>query len=139
MSQLVPLASGQMLYRFRNRKRWCEFLDFLRQLRRRHAGKLCVICDNFSPHKKAEVTAWCERNNVELVFTPSNASWLNWIECEFAALRYFTLNGSDSPSHTAQEKTIGGYIRWHNKQALPKTNFAIGSKIRKPNYLPKAA
>jgi hypothetical protein len=29
------------------------------------------------------------------VFTPSNASWLNWIECEFTALRYFTLDGSD--------------------------------------------
>ena len=40
-----------------------------RQLRRRFAGKLYVVSDNLSPHKKTEVTAWCERNDVELVFT----------------------------------------------------------------------
>ena len=84
------------------------------------AGKLHVICDNFSPHKKAEVVAWCRANDVELVFTPSNASWLNWIECEFTALRYFTLDGSDYPSHTAQENAIAGYVRWRNKRAQPK-------------------
>ena len=135
----LDLPTGRILYRFRDRKRWQEFLDFLRQLRRRFAGKLYVVCDNFSPHKKSEVTAWCERNDVELVFTPSNASWLNWIESEFAALRYFTLDGSDYPDHAAQENTIGGYIRWHNQRAMPKRNFAVGSKVRKPDYLPKAA
>jgi hypothetical protein len=43
------------------------------------------------------------------VFTPTHASWLNWIEAEFTALRYFTLDGSDYPSHTAQEHAIAGY------------------------------
>lgn len=135
----LDLASGNILYRFRDRKRWQEFLDFLRQLRRRFAGKLYVVCDNFSPHKKSEVAQWCAGNDVELVFTPSNASWLNWIECEFAALRYFTLDGSDYPDHAAQQGAIAGYIRWHNKRSRPKTNFAVGSKIRRPDYLPNAA
>ncbi|HEY0473720.1 MAG TPA: IS630 family transposase, partial [Kribbella sp.] len=76
---------------------------------------------------------------VELVFTPSNASWLNWIECEFTALRYFTLDGSDYPSHTAQETAIAGYVRWRNKHAQPKRHFAIDSKIRRPDYLPNVA
>jgi transposase len=135
----LDLATGQMLYRFRGRKRWQEFLDFLRQLRRRFAGKLHVVCDNFSPHKKRQVTDWCADHDVELVFTPAHASWLNWIECEFAALRYFTLDGSDYPDHAAQQAAIGGYIRWRNQRAMPKTNFAVGSKIRRPDYLPKAA
>jgi transposase len=135
----LDLATGQMFYRFRDRKRWQEFLDFLRQLRRRFTGKLYVVCDNFSPHQKTEVTDWCADNDVELVFTPSNASWLNWIESEFAALRYFTLNGSDYPDHAAQESTIGGYLRWRNRRAMPKRDFAVGSKVRKPDYLPKAA
>jgi hypothetical protein len=65
---------------------------------------------------------------VELTFTPSNASWLSWIECEFTALRYVTLDGSDYPSHTAQESAIAGYIRWHNKRAQPKRRFAVDSK-----------
>jgi hypothetical protein len=136
----LDLASGQLFYRLRDRKRWQEFLAFLRQLRRRFpTGRLYIVCDNFSPHRKAEVAAWCAGHNVELVFTPTNASWLNWIECEFTALRYCTLDGSDYPSHTAQESAIAGYVRWANKHARPKRHFAPESKIRRPDYLPKVA
>ena len=140
MFAALDLASGQLFYRFRDRKRWTEFLDFCRQLRRRFpTGRLYLICDNYGAHRKAEVLAWCADHDVELVFTPSNASWLNWIECEFTALRYFTLDGSDYPSHAAQEAAITGYIRWANRHAGPKRGFAVGSKIRRPDYLPNVA
>ncbi|TCO62071.1 hypothetical protein EV192_102208 [Actinocrispum wychmicini] len=69
----------------------------------------------------------------------ANASWLNWIECEFTASRYFTLDGSDYPSHTAQELAIARHIRWANKQATPKRHFATNSKIRRPDYPPNVA
>ncbi len=140
MFAALDLATGQMFYRFRDRKRWREFLGFLKQLRARFpTGKLYVVCDNYGPHKKAEVVDWCDLNGVELVVTPSNASWLNWIECEFTALRYFTLDGSDYPSHTAQETAIAGYVRWRNKHAQPKRHFAVDSKIRRPDYPPNVA
>src|SRR3954470_1738435 len=104
MFAALDLASGELFYRFRDRKRWREFLGFLKQLRRRFpTGRLYLVCDNYGSHGKAEVTTWCAANDIELVFTPTNGSWLTWIECEFTAIRYFTLNGSDSPSHTAQE------------------------------------
>src|SRR4029078_8654229 len=61
------------------------------------------------------------------------------IECEFTALRYFTLDGCDYPSHAAQEAAIAGYIRWANRRARPKQQFAVGSKIRRPDYLPNVA
>jgi transposase len=137
---LQPRPGRGWFYRFRDRKRWREFLGFLKQLRDRFpTGKLYVVCDNYGPHKKAEVVDWCDLNQVELVFTPSNASWLNWIECEFTALRYFTLDGSDYPSHTAQENAIAGYVCWRNKGAQPKRHFAVDSKIRRPDYLPNVA
>jgi transposase len=136
----LDLATGQLFYRFRDRKRWREFLGFLKQLRARFpTGRLYIVCDNFSPHTKTEVADWCRANAVELVFTPSNASWLNWIESEFTALRYFTLDGSDYASHAAQEAAIAGYIRWKNKRAQPKRRFAVDSKIRRPDYLPNVA
>jgi transposase len=136
----LDLATGQLFYRFRDRKRFTEFLAFLKQLRTRFpAGRLYLVCDNYSPHAKTEVTDWGHANGVELVFTPSNASWLNWIECEFTALRYVTLHGSDYSSHTAQQAAIAGYLRWHNKRAQPKRRFAIDSKIRRPDYLPNVA
>ena len=60
-------------------------------------------------------------------------------QCEFTALRYFTLDGSDYPSHAAQEAAIAGYLRRHNRHTTPKRHFAMNSKIRKPDYLPNVA
>jgi hypothetical protein len=89
-------------------------------------------CATTSPRTAQQVIDWCADHDVELVFTPSNASWLNWIECEFTALRYFTLDGSDYPSHATQETAIAGYVRWANKRARPKQRFALNSKTRLP-------
>ena len=96
-------------------------------------------CATTTATQEEQVSDWCAGHDVELVFTPSNASWLNWIECEFTALRYFTLDGSDYPSHAAQETAVPGYVRWANKHAKPKRRFAVDSKIRRPDYLPNVA
>jgi DDE superfamily endonuclease len=78
MLAALDLGSGQMTYRIRERKRWREFLALLKLLRSRWpAGKLYVICDNFSPHKHPAVTSWAAGHNTELVFLPTYSSWLN--------------------------------------------------------------
>jgi hypothetical protein len=47
MFAALDLASGEIFYRFRDRKRWREFLGFCKQLRRRFPiGKLYLVCDN---------------------------------------------------------------------------------------------
>lgn len=76
-----------------------------------------------------------QANDIGLISTPTNASWLNWIEAEFAALRYFSLGGTDHRSHDEQGQAIGDYIRWHNQRARPKQEFAIDSRIREPDYM----
>jgi len=127
----LDLATGQMFYRIRERKRWREFLALLKLLRARWPGqKLYVIADNFSPHKHPKVTGWAAGNNVKLVFLPTYSSWLNWIEPEFTALRYFALNGTDHRTHAWQGEMIDRYMRWRNARAQPKTNFAPKSVIR---------
>lgn len=74
------------------------------------------------------------------MFIPTNASWLNWIEAEFAALRYFALNGTDHRSHEGQNAAIAAYVRWRNARANPKTNLAPASPIRSwTEYPAKAA
>ncbi|MFC6015643.1 transposase [Plantactinospora solaniradicis] len=130
MIAALDLATGRSHYRIRDRKRWRGFLAFLNTLRRRWPGeKLYVILTPTSyPHKHPEALAWCTANRVDLVFLPTYASWLNWIEAEFAAVRYFALNGTDHRSHAKQDITIGDYIRWCNRRARPKSGFAINSK-----------
>ncbi len=55
------------------------------------------------------------------MFLPTYASWLNWIEAEFAAMRYFALNGTGHRTHAEQETAIGAYTRWRNQHTKPKT------------------
>jgi transposase len=137
MLAALDLATGRIYYRIRNRKRHREFAELLVSLRARWPGeKLYVVCDNFSPHRHPTIRAWCAENDVELVFTPTYSSWLNWIEAEFAALRYFALNGTDHRTHAEQNAAIAAYIRWHNTQAEPKTGFATDSPIRTWTHYP---
>jgi hypothetical protein len=135
----LDLATGQLFYRFRDRKRWPEFGDFCKQLRRRSpTGKLYLISDNYGPRQSRghhPVSGQRRRAGVHT----TNASWLNWIESEFTAPRYFTLDGSDYPDQAAQATAIAGYIRWRNKHAQPRRHFALDSKIRRPDYLPNVA
>jgi len=76
---------------------------------------LHFVLDNFSPHKGETVRAWAHTNNVELAYTPFYASWLNRIEAQFRALRYFTLAGTDHPDHATQARLIRRYIAWRNR------------------------
>jgi hypothetical protein len=79
------------------------------------------VLDNFSPHLStkddARVAEWAAANNVELAYTPTNASWLNRIEAQFQALRYFTQDGTDHTSHHEQASMIRRYIAWRNRNA----------------------
>jgi hypothetical protein len=44
-------------------------------------------------------------------------SWLNRIEAQFTALRYFTLDGTDHASYKEQARMIRRYIIWRNNHA----------------------
>jgi hypothetical protein len=86
-------------------------------------------------HPTPRVGAWAAANNTELAYTPTNASWLNRIEAQFTALRYFTLDGTDHESHHAQASMIRRYIAW--RTATPAT--AGSAKSSTGQTLPDAA
>ncbi|MGO8864147.1 MAG: IS630 family transposase [Acidimicrobiales bacterium] len=103
------------------------FLVFCRYLRTLYPPdiRIAVVMDNFSPHLSTKVDTrvgdWAAANNVELAYVPTNASWLNRIEAQFQALRYFTLDGTDHRSHEEQNSMIRRYIIWRNRNAHDKT------------------
>lgn len=110
------LETGRLFGQFRKQKRWTEFLPFLKWLRRRYrkSETLHVVLDNYGPHLKAEVLAWAKTHDVKFYFTPTNASWLNRIECQFTALRKFALDNSDFRTHEEQQEAIESYLAWRN-------------------------
>jgi transposase len=127
------LGKDQLYGHIKNTKNRSKFLEFCRYLRSLHpVGKrIAIICDNYSPHLTTKrchrVADWAQANNVEIAYTPTNSSWLNRIEAQFTALRYFALDGTDHPTHKAQGSMIRCYITWRNKNAADKRLKALVS------------
>ncbi|MFJ9457362.1 transposase [Kitasatospora sp. NPDC101447] len=128
------LRKDQLYGHIRKTKNRSNFLGFCRYLRSLHptGTRIAIICDNYSPHlttKRCQrVGTWATANNVEIAYTPTNSSWLNRIEAQFTALRYFALDGTDHPSHRAQGSMIRRYIIWRNKNAADKRLKALVSR-----------
>lgn len=119
----LDLAKDKLYGHIKPIKRRTQFLEFYRYLRTLYPRevRIAIVCDNFSPHlttKRCQrVGTWAAANNVEIAYTPTNSSWLNRIEAQFTALRYFTLDGTDHADHKEQGSMIRRYIIWRNRHA----------------------
>ena len=117
------LGEDKVLGRVKPRKTRARFLEFCRYLRSLYPActRIAIVCDNFSPHlstrKDRRVGTWATANNVQIAYTPTNSSWLNRIEAQFTALRYFALDGTDHATHQEQASMIRRYIIWRNNHA----------------------
>ncbi|MEZ5170567.1 MAG: IS630 family transposase [Acidimicrobiia bacterium] len=117
------LSSDRLYGHVVKKKDRSAFLAFCRYMRSLHPPevRIAIVLDNFSPHrstnKDARVGEWAEANNVEFAYTPFYGSWLNRIEAQFTALRYFALDGTDHTSHDEQARMIRRYIAWRNRNA----------------------
>jgi transposase len=102
--------------RLRAHKNAGEVLAFYRQIRMRYDPKLRVylIADNLSTHKTPAIYDWAPHSNVELVFTPTYASFLNRIECHFWPIGEFVINNADYPDWDTLAKAMADHIRYRN-------------------------
>ena len=103
---------------FAAKKNWVSFLAFLKWLRRRYpSGEvLHIVLDNAGYHLKKEVQKYAMTHKIKFYWTPTNASWLNRIECHFTAMKKFTLDNTDYRSHEEQQAAIEQYLKWRNRQ-----------------------
>ncbi len=117
----LDLSRDKLYGHVTKRKARTQFLAFCRYLRSLYPAsvRIAIICDNFSPHQSTRVDSrvgdWAAANNVEIAYTPFYGSWLNRIEPQFTALRYFTLDGTDHGTHREQASMIRRYIAWRNR------------------------
>ncbi|MFB7966619.1 IS630 family transposase [Streptomyces rubiginosohelvolus] len=127
----LDLAKNKLYGHIKPIKRRTQFLEFCRYLRTLYPStvRIAIVCDNFSPHlttKRCQrVGIWAAANNVEIAYTPTNSSWLNRIEAQFTALRYFTLGGTDHADHKEQGSMIRRYIIWRNRHASDRRLRAV--------------
>jgi transposase len=102
--------------RLRAHKNAVEVLGFYRQIRMRYDPRLRIylIADNLSTHKTPAIYDWAADSNVELVFTPTYASFLNRIECHFWAIGEFVIKNADYPDWHTLAKAMADHIRYRN-------------------------
>jgi DDE superfamily endonuclease len=97
-------------------------------------ARLGLVLDNYRPylstHDDPRVGQWAATSNVELAYVPTTASWLNRIEAQFTALRYFAVDGTDHASHAEQASMIRRYIAWRNRNARDRR---LGEIINRAN------
>jgi len=135
------LSTDRLYGHVKARKGRTEFLAFCRYLRSLHPTevRVAIVLDNFSPHLSTKtdsrVGEWAAANNVELAYVPFYGSWLNRIEAQFTALRYFALDGTDHDSHREQASMIRRYIAWRNRHA---TDPKLRKVIRRAEIIKRA-
>ena len=102
----------------RKRKRHQETLNVLKLLRKKYPKqqRIHLILDNFSPHRKKEVLQFCRRNNTHMIWTATNASWLNPIECQFTHVKEFVIRGTNYQNHNELRIALNKYVKYHTKQ-----------------------
>jgi transposase len=130
----LDLSKDKLYAHVKQRKHRTNFLAFCKYLRSLYPPgvRIAIVLDNYSPHLSTSVDTrvgdWAQANNVELAYVPTDASWLNRIECHFAALRYFALDGTDHRDHYEQADMIRRYIAWRNRHANDEVLRAISKR-----------
>jgi hypothetical protein len=96
--------------------------------------RIYLIADNLSAHKTPDIRAWAEDNNIELVFTPTYASFPNRIECHFWAIGEFVVNDADYPDlESGQPHRL---VPLHHALRLPRGDVIQGAPQRDSVQLP---
>ncbi|MGH2941437.1 MAG: IS630 family transposase [Solirubrobacteraceae bacterium] len=91
--------ADRLRVRLRPRRRGSDNLAFLKQIRGCYPKRLRIswIQDNLSANWTPDIRAYADANNIELVATPTDASYLNRIECHFLPISEFVVKNADLP------------------------------------------
>lgn len=91
-------------------------LTFMRQIRFAYPKRLRIhwIQDGLSCHWTPAIRAYAEANNIELVPTPTYASYLNRIEATFGAIDEFVCKNADYLDWDAFGHALAEHVRHRN-------------------------
>jgi transposase len=89
--------NDRLRVRLRARRRGSDNLAFMTQIRTAIPARRRIywIQDNLSANGTPDIRAFADANNIELVPTPTYASYLNRVECHFLPISEFVVKNSD--------------------------------------------
>ncbi len=95
------VGADQLFGRWFPEKGATNVIRLFADIRRRYPAeqRIFLVMDNLSAHWTPEVRTWATEHNMELVPTPTYASWLDRIEAEFGVMVSAVFAGSNYQSH----------------------------------------
>jgi len=112
----IDVHADRLRVRLRPRRRGRDNLAFLRQIRGCYPKRLRIywIQDNLSANWTPDIRAFAQANNVELVATPTYASYLNRIECHFLPISEFVVKNADYLDWDAFAHALARHVTYRN-------------------------
>jgi transposase len=112
----LDVHADYLRIRPRPRRDGASTLAFMRQIRLAYPKRIRIhwIQDGLSCHWTPAIRAFAAANNIELVPTPTYASYLNRIESTFGALDEFVCKNADYLDWDAFGHALAGHVRHRN-------------------------
>ncbi|MEP6893770.1 MAG: IS630 family transposase [Gaiellaceae bacterium] len=108
--------ADRLRVRLRPRRAGADMLAFMRQIRLAYPARRRIywIQDNLSANWVPPIRTFAAANRIELVATPTYASYLNPVECHFSALTEFVVANADYLDWDAFGYALAEHIRYRN-------------------------
>jgi transposase len=115
----LDVHADYLRIRPRPRRNGASTLAFMKQIRLAYPRSVRIywIQDGLSSHWTPEIRTWADANNVELVPTPTYASYLNRIEATFGAIDEFVCKNADYLDWDAFAHALADHVRHRNNPA----------------------
>ena len=108
--------ADRLRVRLRPKRAGRDMLIFMRQIRGCYPARQRIywIQDNLSANWVPDIRSFAAANNVELVPTPTYASYLNPVECHFSALTQFVVANADYIDWDAFAFALARHVTYRN-------------------------
>jgi transposase len=112
----LDVHRDRLYARMRPRRAGNDVLGFMRTIRMVYPArqKLYWIQDNLSANWTPDIRQLAAANRIELVPTPTYASYLNRIESHFRPIQEFVFNNTDYPDWDTAQRALADHVTYRN-------------------------
>ena len=117
----LDITTGKVIAHVRKRRTSKDFLAFMDSVVKEYPDqRLYVVLDNLNTHTNDTAREWLEANpQVSFHYTPTQASWVNLIECFFSILTRQGLQQAVHKSVQELERFLKDFIQQYNHRCGP--------------------
>lgn len=128
----LDVHRDRLYARMRPRRAGSDVLGFMRTIRLVYPArqKLYWIQDNLSANWTADIRAFAAANRIELVPTPTYASYLNRIESHFRPIQEFVFNNTDYHDWETAQRALADHVTHRNGADRDRRIAALERKHR---------